>query len=152
MNQEEIILSNSGVTVLGFPVGFSPTSRDFALAFEDEKIRSLTPLNGRQLRVCDSKGVFWLLDLASDNVLCFDVVLAKRKRPTDNDPLECFTGKIRIGQYTVQGPFSFETGETVRNLVFPGLSLDLIPDEKRIRAVLVGFEENENKVKRPASQ
>jgi hypothetical protein len=148
MRAEEIVINQTGVSVLGIPVGFAPTAQDLELALEGQTVRSLAPLNERQLRICDSKGVSWLVDLKLDLVLWLDVLLAKLRyrQQDDHDAKDVFTGKVRIGQYTVQGPFSFETGEIVRKVVIPGLSLGFLPDERRIRAVTVAFIENERAV------
>lgn len=145
MKSEEIVINKTGLTVLGFPVGFKPTARDFDLALEGEVIRSnSTATQGRELRICDAKGLTWLVNMDHGAALWLDVRLAplRYRNMSEADPSDCFKGKIHIGQYTVQGPFSFETGEIVRKVEIVGLSLSLLPDEKRIRAVTIAFQEN----------
>ena len=149
MKLEEIRFNHTGASILGFPISLTPTAQDFDLAFEGEVIRDIPPLNGRQLRICDSKGLSWLVDIEHKLVLWLDILLAplRYRRMSDMDPSGCFTGKIRIGQYAVQGPFSFETGELVRKVTVDGLSVSLLPDEKQMRAVSVAFVQNESLLK-----
>ncbi len=146
MNSEEITINKSGVSILGFPLGFAPTERDFELAFEGNVLRSSpTTTQGRVQRICDSKGLTWLVDLERRIVLWFHVLFApfEYRRLSESDPSECFQGKVRLDRYTIQGSFSLETGELVRKVAIPGLSLRFVPDGKVIRALSVGFLENE---------
>jgi len=146
MSVEVITINSAGVGLLGFPLGFTPKCTDLESVLGESKIRTCPPLDHpRQLRICDTKGLSWLVETNRETVLWLHIRLATfRYRPQDDhDPTDVFKGKVRIGQYTVQGPFSFETGEIVRTVVVPGLSIGFLPDDKLIRSISVSFTENE---------
>jgi hypothetical protein len=144
MKQDEIIANEQGVTLFGFPLGFTPTIRDLDLAVEGELTRGLLPLNGRQLHICDSQGISWLVDLNLGLVLWFDVVLARlsHRKQDDHDPRNVFKGKIIIRRWTVEGPFSLPTAELIRKVKIHGLDLHMVPDRKQICAISLAFLEN----------
>ena len=145
MSDEEITIDETGVTIFGNALGLTPTIGDFETLIKRETVRNLPPLNGRQLKILDSHGLSWLADLQFGTVLWLHVLLAHRRHKPhdDHDPNGVFEGKVRIGQYTVQRPFSFETAEIVRKVRIPCIGIDFVPDEKRICAVLLAFTKNE---------
>ena len=145
MKREEVAINETGVSIFGELVGFTPRICDFEKVLKGESARSLAPLNGRQLRILDAYGLSWLIDLQFETVLWLHVLLAPlgHRRNDDHDPKEVFVGKLRIGQYTVQRPFSCETAQIIREVKIPGIGLDFVPCEKRICAVLVAFTRNE---------
>ncbi|HZP61665.1 MAG TPA: hypothetical protein VFB27_15170 [Opitutaceae bacterium] len=146
---KEIIANSNGVTIFDFPLGFTPTERDLELAFEGETIRNIPPLNNRQLKICDAQGLSWLVDLKLDVVFWLEVSFASSydKKPTDHDPTEVFKGKVRIGQYTVQGPFLFPIAEVIRKVEIPGLSVMMVPGKKQIHSLTINFKNNETKLR-----
>jgi|ERR1051326_220103 hypothetical protein len=146
MKWDEIVIDEAGVTIFGSPVGLAPTSGDFEAALLGRDVRTVESVDKpRALRICDEHGLMWLVDLTLDAVLWLDIALRRlsHRRMTDEDAKGVFTGRILIGRYTVHGPFSFQTGEIIRKVVIPGLSLGLAPDRKGLRAVSVAFTENE---------
>lgn len=156
MKQDEIIINEGGVAIFDTRIGLTPNIHDFELAFAGDDLRSNKAPNGqREMKISDSKGLFWLVDLKSGAVLCVNINLSNasnRGKIREADTTGCFAGKIRVGEYTVKGAFSLETAEIIRKLRFPGLSLDLIPERTRIRALLIGFKENERLLKAPFSK
>jgi hypothetical protein len=63
------------------------------------------------------------------------------------DPSGVYAGLIRIGGYGVRGPISTDTGEIIRKVSIPRIGVDLIPEGKRICALLIGFKDNEHALK-----
>ena len=121
-------------------------SFDFDAAFRGEDVRKMETANPRrELKICDEKGLSWLVDLKRNAVLWLNVQLGSlRYRPSStSDPSGCFEGSFRFGEYTVRGPFSLETAEIIRKVVIPGISLLLVPDAASVRAIGVSFVENE---------
>jgi hypothetical protein len=146
MNDDKIAIDNKGVIVLRFPVGLTPTTRDFELAFEDQETRiHKTPNVLRELNICDSKGLSWLADLTRKSVLWLHIRLGpiRHRKASEVDPAQIFGGKVQIGKYTILGSFSHETGEIVRKVEIPGLGIRLVPDGKKVRAISVAFLGNE---------
>jgi hypothetical protein len=146
MKMDEIKINDLGFSVLGFLLGFRPTVADLQLALEGETLRNTpTTSNHRQLWICDSKGLSWLADCEDTGIAWVDIVLGPlaHRRPSDADPKGIFQGTLRIGKYTVRGTFSVETGELIRNVVIPGVTIDLSAARNRVRAVTIGFPQNE---------
>jgi hypothetical protein len=148
MKEDLIVVDAAGVTIDGFPLGLEPTMRDFELALDGKQIRGLPPSSGRQLWIADSEGLRWLVDLEKKLALWFHIALEKpsHRREDGHDPINTFKGKIRIGTYTVQGPFLFEIGEMVRTVEIPRLGISLVPGKKHICTINIAFLNNESRV------
>ncbi|HEV2454131.1 MAG TPA: hypothetical protein VGY98_07710 [Verrucomicrobiae bacterium] len=150
MKINKIEVTENGVTIFGASVGLTPTIRDFRATFEGKELRVCeTAIPLREKIVCDEKGLSWLTDLETGSVLWFKIYLEPnyRQRAAEAGSLKFFSGKIQIGRYTVQGPFSFQTGEILRKVVVPGLGIRLSPGEKTVRAITIAFRENERQLR-----
>jgi hypothetical protein len=147
MNGDDILLTRSGVVFLGQPVGFEPKADDFERPLEGQHVRHMASVNGRQQRVCDSKGLSWLVDLDLRSVLSFEIHLAPFSyRPrNDHDPLTYFSGRVCVDQHTIRGAFSCQTAELVRKVAIPGVNILLVPDGNTVRSVAVEFVINARK-------
>jgi hypothetical protein len=111
-----------------------------------EEVRSAAKVTPeRDLRICDSKGLSWLVDLRQGTVLWLIVQLSplRYRKLSEADAAGHFQGKIRIGKYTIIGAFSFATGETIRKAAFPGMRIRLVPDGNHIGSLIVAFVMNE---------
>jgi len=146
MNTDTITIGDLGLEFFGTPAGFAPKIEDIERVVRGESVRICSTSNcERQIRIWDSKGLSWLVDLDRGVVLVLRILLAPltRKKGAETQPLDVYTGLVHIGGHKVQGPNSTDTGEIIRKIVIPRLGLVLVPERKRICALLIGFTENE---------
>ncbi len=145
MSSDDISIAASGLVLLGHSLGLAPKASEFEEAIKNEKTRSIPPLRGRQLRICDDKGLSWMVDLQLGTVVWLDVQLGpvEHRKATDHDPSGYFAGRLIIDRCTVRGCFSLETGEIIRKLSIPDVGLLVVPEGKTVRAVLIAFSVNE---------
>ena len=143
----EIIIKEANISVLGTRIGLAPKKQDFDAALGGVPIRSYaTDVAGRRMYVCDDKGLSWLVKESSAAVFSMEIVLATEKAKPGMAhcyPAQPFGGIVRVGKYSVRGPISFETAKIIEKETVPGVSLMWLPDERRVKGVIIGFELNE---------